>query len=114
MAKAVVEVQHRLTGLRERFIAGMGGLNLGMKVGLATPDGGKEYVWVRVTDWKDPQAVEAILESQPRCVDGYKMGQSMRLTRADLLDYVIGSESAGIIDSGLTQRIAEDYGLVRG
>lgn len=114
MATAAAEVQRRLPSLRERFIGGMNGLNLGLKVGLTTRHGGKEYVWVRPTDWKDENALVCVLESQPRSCEGYKRGQNMSLAMSELFDYAIGSESGGLVDPGLTQRIAEDYGLVRG
>ena len=112
MANAAAEVQQRLPSLRQRFLTGMDGLNLGFKVGLTTTTGAKEYVWVRPTDWKDENVVVCVLESQPRGCKGYKRGQSLNLTVGELLDYCIGSETAGIIDPGFTQRIAEDYGLV--
>lgn len=114
MATAAAEVQRRLPSLRQRFIGGMEGLNLGLKVGLTTRQGGKEYVWVRPTDWKDENALVCILESQPRACEGYKRGQTLNLPMGELFDYAIGSESNGLVDPGLTQRIAEDYGLVRG
>ncbi|MDB6057137.1 MAG: hypothetical protein JWO95_981 [Verrucomicrobiales bacterium] len=113
MAGAAAEVQRRLPSIRERFVAGMQGLNLGLKVGLTTRQGDKEYVWVRPTDWQDENALVCVLESQPRACEGYKRGQTLNLAMGELFDYAIGSE-AGLIDPGLTQRIAEDYGLVIG
>jgi hypothetical protein len=113
MADAAAEVQRRLPSIRERFLGGMDGLNLGLKVGLTTRQGGKEYVWVRPTDWKDANALECVLENQPRACEGYKRGQTMTLPMRELFDYAIGSEAKGLIDPGLTQRIAEDYGLTR-
>jgi hypothetical protein len=112
MASAVVELQHRLPSLRQRFLAGMGDLNLGFKVGLATKAGDKEYVWVRPTEWNEEEIVVCVLESQPRDCEGYELGQKLRVPVRDLVDYAIGSESAGLVEPGLTQRIAEDYGLV--
>src|SRR5882672_1438771 len=57
MANAAVELQQRLPSLQQRFLAGMDGLNLGFKIGLTTRKGGKEYVWVRPTDWNDEKTV---------------------------------------------------------
>lgn len=114
MATAAAEVQRRLPGLRDRFNGGMAGMNLGLKVGLTTRQGGKEYVWVRPTDWQNENALVCVLESQPRNCDGFKRGQTLNLAMSELFDYAIGSESSGLVDPGLTQRIAEDYGLVRG
>ena len=112
MAKAAAELQQRLPLLRQRFLAGMDGLNLGFKVGLTTRKGGREYVWVRPTDWSQEETVVCVLENQPRDCKGYKLGQTLSLPVDELLDYAIGSESARIVEPGLTQRIAEDYGLV--
>src|SRR6185312_10591717 len=103
-----------LPSLRERFLKGMNGLYLGIKVGLTTRHGAKEYVWVRPTDWQDENALVCVLESQPRACEGYKRGQTLNFAMRELFDYAIGSEAAGLIDPGLTQRIAEDYGLARG
>jgi hypothetical protein len=113
MTSAAVQVQQRLPSLRQRFLRGMDGFNLGLKVGLRTRQGGKEYVWVRPTDWKDENGLLCVLESQPRQCPGFKRGQTLNLRMNELFDYAIGSETGGLIDSGLTQRIAEDYGLVR-
>jgi hypothetical protein len=112
MANAAADLRQRLPALRRRFLAGMDGLNLGFKVGLATRKGGKEYVWVRPTDWKKENTVVCVLESQPRDCEGFKLGQTLSLSAGELLDYAIGSPSAGVVERGLTQRIAEDYGLV--
>lgn len=112
MANAAVELQQQLPALRKRFLAGMDGLNLGFKIGLTTKKGGKEYVWVRPTGWREENIVVCVLESQPRDCKGYKLGQTLNLPIAELLDYAIGSPTAGIVEPGLTQRIAEDYGLV--
>ena len=112
MSAAACVVQEKLPSLRQRFLKGMEGLNLGFKVGLTTTKGGKEYVWVRATDWKDAASLICLLESQPRDCKGFKLGQTLNLPTAELLDYCIGSETAGAIDPGLTQSIAEDYGLV--
>ena len=112
MANAADDLQQRLPSLRRRFLAGLDGLNLGFKVGLTTRKGGKEYVWVRPTDWKQEDTVLCVLESQPRDCKGHKLGQKLSLSVGELLDYAIGSPGAGVVEPGLTQRIAEDYGLV--
>ena len=106
------EARRRLPGVRQKFVAGMGDLNLAFKVGLATRAGGKEYVWVSPLDWSAEDKVVCRLDSQPRDCKGYKAGQKLSLGVEDVFDYVIGSEDAGIVEGGITQRIAEDYGLV--
>lgn len=114
MTNAAAQVQQRLPSLRQRFLKGMDGFNLGLKVGLTTRQGGKEYVWVRPTDWTDENGLLCVLESQPRQCPGFKRGQTLNLRMSELFDYALGSETGGLVDAGLTQRIAEDYGLVRG
>lgn len=112
MAKATQELQRRIASLRARYLEGMDGFNLGFKVGLTTISGDKEYVWVSPLDWGDEAILACRLESQPYDCKGYKLGQELRIPIAELFDYAIGSESAGLVEGGLTQRIAEDYGLV--
>lgn len=104
--------QQRLPSLRTRYLAGMGGLSLGFKVGLTTGSGGKEYVWVRPVDWQNEQLIQCILESEPHDCKGYQAGQTLSLSVADLSDYAVGSEEAGLVEPGVTQRIAENYGLI--
>jgi hypothetical protein len=111
MAAAAQLLQERMPSLRERFVAGMDGLNLGFKVGLKTRAGGSEYVWVRPTDWSDAAKIVCVLESRPYNCKGYVRGQVLTLRPDEIADYAIGSESAGVVDPGLTQRIVEDYGL---
>lgn len=112
MAEAAAAVQRLLPSLRTRFLAGMDGLHLGFKVGLKTRKGGKEFVWIRPTDWSEETKLVCVLESQPQDCKGYKLGQNISLPVSEILDYVIGAEGAGVVESGPTQRIAENYGLV--
>ncbi len=111
-AAAKAQVQARLPAIRERFLAGMGELHLGFKVGLPTRDESLEYVWVRPIDWSDAATLVAVLESRPHDCPGFKLGQQLQITPDELVDYAIGSESEGVVDPGYTQRIAEDYGLM--
>lgn len=111
-AEAVARAGQRLPELRTRFLEGMDGLNLGLKTGLATDGGGVEYVWVRPVAWPEPDTLTCILESAPEDCAGYHLGQELTLRTEDITDYGIGSEDAGLVDPGFTQRIAEDYGLV--
>jgi hypothetical protein len=102
----------RLPALRARFLAGMEGLNLGFKFGLPTRRGGTEFVWLQPTDWSDATRIRGILQSRPHDCKGFRLGQAIEIATADLVDYAIGSETAGLVESGPTQRVAEDYGLV--
>jgi hypothetical protein len=112
LGDAAKELAARLPALRARFLAGMDGLNLGLKFGLPTRKGGKEFVWLQPTEWSDPSTVRGVLQSQPHDCKGYKLGQVMDVPTRDLADYAVGSETAGLVESGPTQRVAEDYGLI--
>ncbi len=109
---AVARARQHLPELRARFLAAMDGLNLGLKTGLKTDSGGIEYVWVRPVAWPEPDTLTCILESEPDDCAAYRLGQQLTLRTADIADYGIGSEDAGLVDPGYTQRIAEDYGLL--
>ncbi len=114
LADAIAQARADIPALRQRYLLGMDGLNLGLKVGLKTGTGGIEYVWTRPIDWSDPDMLICILESQPyECAD-YEVGQRIALPLQDIVDYGIGSEEAGLVEPGYTQRIAEDYGEVVG
>lgn len=102
----------RIPTLRKKFLEGMEGLQLGLKIGISTRSGGIEYVWIRPTSWTNPEVLTAVVESEPSDCDGYVYGQTMSVPCTDLIDYAIGSETSGLVDPGLTHRIAEDYGLV--
>jgi uncharacterized protein YegJ (DUF2314 family) len=112
LAQATQALATRLPALRDRFLAGMNGLNLGFKFGLPTRRSGTEFVWLQPTDWSDSTRVRGILQSQPHDCKGYKLGQAVDVATGDLIDYAVGSETAGLVESGPTQRVAEDYGLV--
>lgn len=112
MTAAFEEMRRKLPALRERYLRGLGDLNLGFKVSLATASRGVEWCWVTPTSWDDPAVLVARLESDPRDVPGRKAGDELGIEVASLVDYAIGGESAGLVESGATDRIAEDYGLV--
>lgn len=114
LADAIAQARNEIPALRQRFLQGMDGLNLGLKIGLKTGAGGTEYVWTRPIDWSDPDMLICILESQPYECEGYEIGQRLALPLGDIVDYGIGSEEAGLVEPGYTQRIAEDYGEVVG
>lgn len=109
---ATQDLATRLPALRARFLAGMEGLNLGFKIGLSTRRGGTEFVWLQPTDWSDAARIRGILQSEPHDCQGFKLGQVIDIPTTELVDYAVGSETAGLLESGPTQRVAEDYGLV--
>ena len=112
LADVIAEAQRRLPGIRKRFQDGLGELRLGLKIGLPTRDGGKEFVWVSPLEWRGDGAVSCRLESDPHDCDGFSQGQQLTIAESDIADYVIGSETTGVVDPGLSHRIAENYGLI--
>ncbi|WP_338848611.1 hypothetical protein V8J88_06835 [Massilia sp. W12] len=112
LAHAQAQVQALLPALRARYLNGMDGLNLGLKIALPTSSGGLEYVWVRPIDWSTPEQVICTLESEPYDCPAYVLGQTMQCASSAVLDYGVGSEEAGLLESGPTQKIAENYGML--
>jgi hypothetical protein len=112
MDAAHEDMQARLPGLRERYLAGLDGLELAFKVALETESGGVEWCWVLPSSWDDPHAIVATLESEPHDCPGRKAGDTLRIATEDVVDYYIGSEACGTVEAGRTDRIAEDYGVV--
>ena len=112
MAEATAEVQRRLPGLRDRFRAGLGDLKMGLKVGLPTRSRGLEFVWMLPLEWPAGGPIRCQLMSEPRDCEGFALGQAVSVAERDVMDYVIGSEGGGVVDPGLSGRIAENYGLM--
>jgi uncharacterized protein YegJ (DUF2314 family) len=112
LEEAVMDTQSKLSSIRERFVSGLNGLNLGLKIGLDTSAGGKEFVWVRPIKWDDNKSLKVVLECQPYDCDGYNYGDELEINESDITDYGIGSEEAGLVEHGASQQVAEDYGLI--
>jgi uncharacterized protein YegJ (DUF2314 family) len=112
MDAAYAELQDKLPGLRDRYLRGLDGLSLALKVALKTASDGVEWCWVLPMSWDDPQTVVATLDSEPCDCPGHKAGDELRISPDDLIDYMIGSDDAGTVEAGRTDRIAEDYGVV--
>jgi hypothetical protein len=116
MQAAQARTQAALGGVRERFmnrgLLNFGGPRFGFKIGLATSDGGTEWVWVQPKDWKSAERLKVKLESAPVSVPGRRQGDSFEIAAADIADYVIYDPKSGESEGGFTQRIAADYGLI--
>lgn len=110
LAAAVHAFQVKVPALRERFLAGMGDLNLGFKIPLE----GKsvEYVWVSPVSWDTSDRLMVRLESRPRNGSRYKPGNIFEIAADQLTDYAIGSPEEGLVESGDSQRVAENYGHI--
>ncbi len=112
LADAVAEVQRRLPGIREQFRTAMAGVIVALKIGLPTRAGGTEFVWLIAESWDDDGTITATLDSAPHDCEGYAAGQRVTIGSSQIVDYMIGGTEKGPFDPGLTQLIAENYGLV--
>jgi uncharacterized protein YegJ (DUF2314 family) len=63
------------------------GEQLQVKVPFATADGGKEWMWVEVLEWKGDQ-IKGVLRNEPRNVPGVKVGQTVSARQSDVFDYL--------------------------
>jgi uncharacterized protein YegJ (DUF2314 family) len=116
MQAAQARTQAALVSVRERFmnrgLLNFGGLRFGFKIGLATSDGGTEWVWVQPRDWKSAERLKVKLESSPVSVPGRRLGDTFEIDAADIADYLIYHPKSGESEGGFTQRIAAGYGLI--
>jgi len=100
-----------LPKLRQRLEAGLpNGQICVIKVGLEAAHGGKEFVWVRVTEWSSGTFVGR-LEVQPTDCPGYTVGQTMRVADAEVIDCAIVNPMEGPIEPALTDIVAQDFGV---
>ena len=116
MQSARERTQAALPAVRERFLArkvlALHRPSYGFKIGLATDEGGVEWVWIEPKTWSVPEKLTASLESEPVAVPGYRQGQTLDVNAIDIVDYIIYHPKTGEQEGGYTVRIASDYGLV--
>jgi uncharacterized protein YegJ (DUF2314 family) len=114
MAAAQQRVAAELLAVRKEFLASGTGpdrLRFGFKIGLATDDGGTEWLWIEPTQWDVLGRIIATLESEPFNVKGRKSGDVLDVAESEVGDYVIYDPRTGEQKGGYTDRIAADYGL---
>ena len=76
-----------LPEIRERFQRGLGlKEQLIVKAPFATPDGGAEWMWVEVTEWKD-ERIQGLLVNEPFDVPDLHSGQVTVVSMEDVFDY---------------------------
>lgn len=111
LALAIDLVRQKIPDLRELYIQGLSEWRLRFKVGLLNNFHDLEYVWVQPLDWSDIDNVVCMIESEPHNCDGYWSGQVLRVPVSNLVDYSLSDKSEQVVESGVTQQIAEDYGI---
>jgi len=78
----------KLPALQKAFARGMApGEQLLVKAPFTTTDGGNEWMWVEITEWKGDQ-IKGMLRSDPRHVPSLKAGQMVQARQAEVFDYL--------------------------
>lgn len=79
----------KLPALRKRFLEGLPpGAYLSLKAPFETDDGGREWMWVEVSEWKGDR-IEGYLRNEPRFIKALKAGQKVQVSQADVFDYIL-------------------------
>ena len=80
--------REKLLALEPAFQAGLPpGETLLVKAPFETPDGGREWMWVEVLEWKGG-TIQGTLRNEPTEVPGLKAGQKVDIRTADVFDYL--------------------------
>lgn len=78
----------RLPALRRDFNAGLQpGEYIMVKAPFATPDGGREWMWVEVSSWGD-RTIAGLLKNEPKNIPSLHAGQTVSVAAADVFDYI--------------------------
>jgi len=78
----------RLPELHKDFDKGLlPGEYILVKAPFATPDGGREWMWVEIRKWKR-HAITGVLQNQPENIPGLHDGQVVEVQEGDVFDYV--------------------------
>ena len=106
------KARESLAEWRERFRAGLpADQALVVKAGLATTSGGREFVWVKVTEWLQAGTIVGTLESKPRNCPDYQQGQQMRIAEADVFDRAVYGQARSMVVHAPTDIVAEEFGV---
>jgi hypothetical protein len=110
MQAASEKARATLGALREQFRRGLPpGQTFAIKIGLTTTVGGREFVWIKVNDWRDG-ILTGTLETEPNQCPGFLEGQVMLVPESDVFDRAIGTPD-GMIDPALTDIVAQEFGV---
>jgi len=78
----------QLPALQKAFLRGLTpGEHLLVKAPFTTHDGGREWMWIEVTEWNGDQ-IKGMLRSDPRHVRDIKAGQIVDARQSELFDYL--------------------------
>ncbi len=87
---AASEAAHeKLPDLRSQFNDGLDpGAFIYLKAPFATSDGGKEWMWVEVTEW-DKKVIRGLLQNDPYYVPDLRAGSKVTVNMDDVFDYML-------------------------
>ncbi|MFT4588684.1 MAG: hypothetical protein ACI9VS_003676 [Candidatus Binatia bacterium] len=103
--------REQLPALRGAFNQGLEpGEFIQLKAPFATPDGGREFMWVEVSEWKN-DAIKGLLKNQPRDIPDLQAGQVVKIDEAEVFDFLRqfpddrreGNETGKIISESLNK-----------
>jgi uncharacterized protein YegJ (DUF2314 family) len=78
----------KLPALRDDFNRGLApGEFVQVKAPFATPDGGREWMWVEVIKW-DKDKISGLLKNEPFNIPGLHAGQIVEVSESDIFDYI--------------------------
>jgi uncharacterized protein YegJ (DUF2314 family) len=85
----------KLPALRQRFNAGLRpGEYILVKAPFAIPDGGREWMWVEVTQWGEKEIV-GLLNSEPAQIPTLHSGQVVKVKVGEVFDYLLYDGKGG-------------------
>ena len=100
--------RQKLPQLKRDFIKGLEpGEFISVKAPFPTPDGGNEWMWVEVIEWKGSK-IRGLLKNEPVNVPGLSGGSEVVVDQGDLFDY-IRSFSDGREEGNETGRLIQQY-----
>jgi uncharacterized protein YegJ (DUF2314 family) len=80
--------KERLPALCKDFSEGLAPAEfIQLKAPFATPDGGREWMWVEVTAWKAGK-IRGILKNEPFSIPDLHAGQVVEVSQEDVFDYI--------------------------
>lgn len=78
----------KLSVLREEFVNGLNpGEFIQVKAPFKTPDGGRKFMWVEITDW-DGDGIKGLLQNEPYNIPTLHGGQMVEVNQQDVFDYI--------------------------
>ena len=98
--------RRKLPALRKEFNKGLApGEYILVKAPFATPDKGKEWMWVEVSSWKSIK-ITGMLKNEPFNIPNLHAGQIVNVSETDVFDY-IRKRANGTVEGNETAKLIE-------